>query len=261
VDETANQISADPMVRQTQLDEIMKRSRGRMDEKTITYHIAGHEFVLRDQVASAAQFVLWGKDLVDQAVKPSAEASLIWAGVCLILPLLTDPQLAAQANKSGFSYVTSRMDFYVALESRLLPEDTGISEKLKKAFQKDIVNLYQHILEFQLSSVLRFYERSLKRFARDVRNQNIWDDMPSKVQAAEKTLNDDFKRINNTALRRKLEELDESTKASLGIMQRLLSVAEEQLHVAKEHLDTSSKQLQQATLTKYVAFSYSHLCL
>ena len=75
--------------------------------------------------------------------------------------------------------------------------------------------------------------------------------MLSKVQAAEKTLKDDFEKINDAALRLELEKLDKNTKASLDIMQELLSVAEEQLHVNKKHLDTSSKQLQQAERTKY----------
>jgi hypothetical protein len=251
LDETANLINADPQVRQERLGEIMKRGQKRMDKPRSKYHIAGQEFVLKKQVAEAAQFVLWGKGLVDQAVKPSAEASLIWAGICLILPLLTHPYLTAQANESGFNYVTARIDFYVTLEPLLLPENAGISEKLKEAFQKDIVDLYQYILEFQFKSVLQFYDCTLKKFAQDVRNQNIWDKMLSKVQAAEKTLTNDFKKISDAALRHKLEELDKSTKTTLDVMQQHLSVTEEQLHVNKEHLYTSSKQLQQAEHTKY----------
>jgi len=214
-----------------------------MDEKTIVYHIAGHEFKLQDQIATAAEFVLWGKSLVDSAVRPSIEASLIWAGVCLILPLLTQPHLATEAHLNGFDYVTSRMDFYVALEPKLLPEDTSIPEDLKKAFQKDVVDLYQHVLEFQLQSVLRFYQHSLKRLTQDVMKPDQWTDMLSKVQDAEEVLRKDFDLVNNMMLRQKLNELEENTKLIRLKMGELLTVAEKQLRINDE-------QLQQAKLTK-----------
>ncbi|KAH6715924.1 hypothetical protein BKA61DRAFT_479224 [Leptodontidium sp. MPI-SDFR-AT-0119] len=248
--ETVNQISTDPIVRRTQLDEIMERGKKRMENSRSKYTIAGHDFDLKKQLTEAADFVLWGKAFVDQAVKPSAEASLIWAGVGLILPLLTYPHLAAQANESGFNYITTRMDFYVALEPQLLP--ASISEELKKAFQKDVVDLYQHILEFQFRSVLRFYKNSLKRFARDVRNQKVWDEMLSKVQAAEQTLKDHFEEINIGASTQRLENLDKRAEESLGIMKKLLLVTEQQR-------DISSNILQQVTLTKYATLSHSHL--
>lgn len=92
-----------------------------MQQKQIHYKIAGHEFNLDEQVATAADFLLWGKDLVDEAIKASTEASLAWAGVCLILPLLTHLFQARQANEEGFVYVTSRLGFYAAFEFLLFP--------------------------------------------------------------------------------------------------------------------------------------------
>ena len=62
-----------------------------MDEKKIKYRIAGYDFVLQDQVAQAARFVLWGKASIDEAIKPSLEASMAWCGICLILPSLRSP--------------------------------------------------------------------------------------------------------------------------------------------------------------------------
>ena len=214
-----------------------------MEEPRSEYTIAGHTFNLRQQIAKAAQFVLWGQTLVDQAVKSSTEASLVWAGVSLVLPLLTHPYLAAQANESGFNHVTARMNFYVALESRLLPKDETISEELKKAFQTDILDLYQHVLEFQLSSVLRFYKSSLKRVLEDVKNDSVWDEMLSQVTAAEKKLESDFMLINNTVMRDELVALRDTATASLGKISQFLSVTE--------------KHLEQAILTKQVGLPYS----
>jgi hypothetical protein len=192
----------------------MECGKKRLDKPRSEYTIAGRKFNLKQQVAKAAQFVLWGKDLVDQAVKPSTEASLVWAGVCLILPLLTYPYLAAQANESGFNHVTARMNFYAALEPRLLPENANISEEVKKAFQKDILDLYQHVLEFQLKSVLRFYNGSLKRALGDVKNEDVWDEMRSQVTADEEKLKGDFKLINDAVVRDELLALSKTRTES-----------------------------------------------
>ncbi|PMD60187.1 uncharacterized protein K444DRAFT_629598 [Hyaloscypha bicolor E] len=63
------------------------------------------------------------KDFVGTAVAVSLLASLAWAGVCVILLILTNPSAAEQANSDGFTYVTSRMRLYVMLEPLLLPKD------------------------------------------------------------------------------------------------------------------------------------------
>ena len=74
----------------------------------------------RRKFAKCAQSV---KEFVDAAVKASPEASLVWPGVCVALPLLTNPQAASEANKSGFHYVTSRLAYYLKLEHLLWPVD------------------------------------------------------------------------------------------------------------------------------------------
>jgi len=88
---------------------IVKDGLEQMDRKKVEYTIAGHEFVLQDQIAEAAELVQWVKDFVGEAVKVSPEASLAWASVCLILPLLTISSAVEQANRDGFTYVTARM--------------------------------------------------------------------------------------------------------------------------------------------------------
>lgn len=97
----------DKRPRQAQLNTIINQRLQRMEEKR-TYTIAGHEFVLRDQITQTADLVLRAKDWIGDAVKASPEASIVWAGVCIILPLLTNPQAADESNRGGFTYVTTR---------------------------------------------------------------------------------------------------------------------------------------------------------
>ena len=231
LDDTDNRIeNANLRKRREQLKKIIEAGRQRMDEKKIKYYIAGYEFVLEDQIAQAAKLVQWGKALIDEAVKASPEASMAWCGICLILPLFTQSSATEQANRAGFTYVAAHMRYYVALEPLLFPKNqsstTIVPEDLKEAFEKDVVDLYQRILEFQFRSVLRFFRNGLRNLGRDLIQREDWDGMLSKVQQLESTLGSDFKKINDAGLSRKLEELSENARESFKTMHRLLSVTE-----------------------------------
>ena len=202
-----------------------------MDEKKIKYHIDGREYVLDDQIAQAAKLVQWGKGLIDEAVKASPEASMAWCGICLILPFFTQPSATEEANRDGLTYVMARIGYYVALEplffSKNQDSTATVPDNLKGKFEKNIIDLYQHILKFQFKSVLRFFRDRLRNLGRDLVQHDDWNAMLSKVKALEKTLDHDFRQINNGLLRGHMEELNKSTKESLESMRGLLSVTEE----------------------------------
>ncbi|PYH92884.1 hypothetical protein BO71DRAFT_431505 [Aspergillus ellipticus CBS 707.79] len=155
----------------------------------------------------ASDLVLGIKDFITQAVKISSEASLAWAGVCVILPLLTDPNTAAQANDQGFTYVTSRMRYYMSLVPLLLPENQHPSaetdlEKFKTEIRAQVVDLYQHILDFQIRSVLRFYRSWRANFARDTIQHDNWEGMLAKVHDIERSVEKSSTEINTIVKKR-----------------------------------------------------------
>ncbi|KAI5863657.1 hypothetical protein GGS23DRAFT_509310 [Durotheca rogersii] len=242
-----------PKQRQAQLDMITKNGLDRMRKHLLTYTVAGNEFVVRDQMAQVTTFVLKIKSVVDEAVKASVEASIVWASVCLVLPLLTNPNAAEQANRDGLIYVTSRMRFYIALEPLLLPRDQSRSSTIPKGlrveFEIHVRDLYQKILEFQLQSVLRFYERRLNRLGKDLVRYEDWEGMLSEVHRLENVVDGDFHKINDAALRAMVEDLKDDARQSLESTQGLLSLATKQLRVTEEHRDIGSAQLQEQRRT------------
>ena len=124
---------------------------------------------IQHRVGQVADLVLLAKGLIDEAVKASPEASMAWAGVYIILPLLSNPKTANEANLNRFTYVTTRMQYHIALEPLLLrlPSEspsTTVSQNVVNELRKHIIDLYQHILEFQFRSVLRFYRSGFENF-------------------------------------------------------------------------------------------------
>ncbi|KAM0147381.1 hypothetical protein ACHAPG_010622 [Botrytis cinerea] len=240
LDETDNIIDSKLLNRRAQLKAIITCGQQRMDARKTG---------LQDTIAHGVEFVLWGKDLIGEAVKASPEASVAWAGVCIILPLLTNASTADKANRDGFAYVTTRMNYYVALEPLLLQvshdsASVTVNQNLVLEIKKHIVELYQHILDFQFRSVLRFYRSHYKNFGRDSIQHENWSDMKTAITDLDKNVRKDLGQMNALVSTQELENLSAKADQSLSNMQHLLSIAKEQLGVIKEHLNISSKQLQ-----------------
>lgn len=161
----------------------------------------------------------------------------MWAGVCLILPLLTGFQAAEEANSDGFTEVTARMRYYVALEPLLhrLGETPGTPDNLMEEVKGHLVGLYQRILEFQIKSVLRFFRSRPKNFVRDTLPVlDNWQEMRDTIKTMETTVRADFEQINALESRQELQCLNSKVQQSLSTMTQLFSVAEKHLEVSKK---------------------------
>ncbi|KAI8648975.1 hypothetical protein NCS55_01470600 [Fusarium keratoplasticum] len=154
----------------------------RMDEGKTKYIIFGHEFVSRDQVAQTARSIQSMRALVDEVVRVFPQASLAWAGVCTILPILTNSVAAEEANRGRFTYVTS---------------PPRLAAKLRREFEDHLVNFYQHILKFQVRTVLRFQQTRLAKLGNDAVKHEVRKGMLSKMQEPERIFDSDLRKIND----------------------------------------------------------------
>lgn len=144
-----------------------------MKQKKISTTLLGHEIVLQDAMADVARVVEWAEDYIKNVVKDLPYASIVMAGISLVLPLLKNPLKAEAANQDGFTYVTSQMRYYAAMESLLLPED--MKADLKADLTDRLVGLYKLIIDFQVWSVIRFYRSRTKNLLRGAINYDDWE--------------------------------------------------------------------------------------
>ncbi|ENH74378.1 hypothetical protein FOC1_g10009786 [Fusarium oxysporum f. sp. cubense race 1] len=204
--------STDHRHRQEQLALIISNGLKRAGEGKTTYTIFGKTFIPREQVARTAEFVRSIKILVDEAVKSSPEASLAWAGICTVLPILVNPSTAETAQQDGFLYVTARMRFYVELEHLLWPASLEKAVELRQELDNDLLDLYQHILEFQIKLVIYLYKTRLAKWKDDVINHDVWNGMVSAIKELESTFDRDLKKVNDISSRMELEKLNEKAE-------------------------------------------------
>lgn len=221
---TENQIENDDhKLRLTQLETIASNGLQQLDEKKAKFNIFGHEFILRDRMAQATQFVQTIKDAIDVAVRASPEASLAWAGFCVILPIFMNPSAAEEASREGCLYVTSRIHFYVKLESLLSAgnrvQDSGLDVELEDR----LIALYQLIIDFQIRTVRRAYLTRLKRLKEDTIQHENWKDLIARIQESEKAFSDDFKVVNDATMGATLEELNSTAEKLLADINSMLT--------------------------------------
>ncbi|KDN70108.1 hypothetical protein CSUB01_12021 [Colletotrichum sublineola] len=247
LDYTENRIDPNPDKRQSQLKTITDRGLQRAGEKQMTYTLFGHAFVLKDQVAKAGQLIQTMKNLISEAVKVSPEASLAWAGVCVLLPVFTNLRAAEEANSNGLLYVTSRIRYYIKLE-RLLWPDNLLEQELKEGFESHIVDLYQHILEFQIKTVFRFYRNWLFTASRDAIHHDDWEGMLSKIKEQEQIIWKESSTLNTVTSRNSLQDISKAAERLNGDIQSLLLIAKDHLGVSREQRDISAKQLTELKL-------------
>ncbi|KAL6796604.1 hypothetical protein J3E68DRAFT_401359 [Trichoderma sp. SZMC 28012] len=210
---TANRINGtNPDERLEQLKTITDRGLQQLIDGRTKYSIFGHDFIPRNQLAHATRFIQKSRNAIDQAVKISPYTCLAWAGFCVILPIFTNPSVAEEASRDGYLYVTSRMQFYVKLESLLLPSHRLQASGLTTELEDHLIKLYQQIIKFQMKIVRRVYLTRLARLGEDTIRHEDWEGMVAKIRESEKILSDDAKQVNDASMGRELEELSRNAK-------------------------------------------------
>ncbi|RBR16868.1 uncharacterized protein FIESC28_06783 [Fusarium coffeatum] len=213
--------------RHKQLQMIIRNGQRRAEKERTTYTIFGKTFTVRDQASRTAEFVKSVKTIVDEAVKASPEAALAWAGICTVLPILINPASAEASQQEGFAYVTLRMQFYGQLKSHLGLDGIQNATELRLQLSNSLVNLYQHMLEFQIKVVIRLYETRLKRLRHDIIKHEEWNAMLAKIKEAETTFDRDMKMFTGLSLETELKRLNEKVARFLDDLRSTLPVARE----------------------------------
>ncbi|KAI1325310.1 hypothetical protein F5Y16DRAFT_401470 [Xylariaceae sp. FL0255] len=198
-----------------------------------------------DNIQRALAIVDWAKDLITDAVQCSPAASIAWVGISILLPLLLEPQEAAKANSEGLAYVMARTRYYTEFEPilRQLETSTGVPLALMEQIDRDIVDLYQLILEFQIKSVLRFSKTSLGRYVSDIIASQSWENMRFKIEKLSITIDREIDQTNDSAIRITLESIRDASEGQHQSMKRLLNNSEAHLAISKKTYELQENEV------------------
>ena len=231
--EVPNQIPQhDTVARREKLKKITELGLKHMEDKKVRKTLLGHEIVLQDVAANVGGAVAWAEDYIKGAIKDLPYASIVMAGISLVLPLLKNPTAVESANKEGFTYVTSQMRYYAAMESLLLPED--MKAELKADLTERLVEFYKLIINFQVKSVIRFYQTRTKNFFRGTINYDGWDKKLQDIKECDAALFSKFGTAISGNNLQVLRELACQAEASRKALDDLLMNARELVNVSQK---------------------------
>lgn len=198
----------------------------------------------KKHVSQAANLALSVRSFVGEAVKVSPEASIAWAGVCVVLPLLTSTEVAGQGLREGLVYITSRMRYCVAFQPMIqrLGENPDVDVNLMVDIKNNVTNLYKALLEYQIQAVLHLHKASLRRFAEDVYDPKIWNNRKETIEKLEAAVNKDLEQINEYAKRQQLESLNQTCEQSFQKLESLNKLSGEHIRIMDELRAVSEQQ-------------------
>ncbi|KAK0719400.1 NACHT domain-containing protein, partial [Lasiosphaeris hirsuta] len=239
VAEITNHVPNDPIARREKLKEITELGLKHMEDKKISTTLLGHEIVLQDAVAKVARAVEWVEAQVKDAIKDLPYASIVMAGVSLVLPLLKNPAAAEEANRDGFTYVTSQMRYFAAMESLLLPQDT--KPDLKDDLTERLVDFYKLIIDFQVQSVVRFYRTQIKNFFRGTINYEGWDTKLQDIKDTDMRLVSRFETAMSAGNLQALKDLAWNAEQSRKVLNDTLVQIRDLVAISRNYLDFAEK--------------------
>jgi hypothetical protein len=201
-----NEIPKDATTRRQKLMEITKLGLKHMEDKKIRTTLLGHDIVLQDVVADAAKATRWAEDYIKDAIKDLPYASIVMAGVSLVLPLLKNPTAVEAANQDGFTYITSQMRYYAAMEPLLLP---GSMKAVEDDLESRLLDLYKLIIDFQVRSIIRFYRSRTKNYFRGMINYDGWEKKLESIKKLDADLLAKFETATSASSLQELRRLAE----------------------------------------------------
>ena len=152
-------------------------------------YIFGYAISIQQKLKTISTRISFARDWISDSVKASPEALVAWSVVLLALPLLTKPAEVDRAVTDGFTYVSLRMRYYIAMEDLLLSGACSKENSPARAFMNEqITSLYQKILEFQIKNIVRLHKNTLKMMIADTFGQCDWNSMLEGIKALDKQI-------------------------------------------------------------------------
>ncbi|KAI1737775.1 WD40-repeat-containing domain protein [Xylaria scruposa] len=241
--ETATNLPDNQIERQQNMMELVKRGLERVEKAS----------KITTKVGSIAGFILSSKGIVDltiQAVPQAAPAALPWAGVCLGLEILRNPDQEMNSNLEGIAYVISRMDWYCALTELLLNKSNFVDgnnfQAVLSQLKKMIIELYKALLSYQMKSIVSYYRKQSVRFFRDMGKLDDWKgniQHVKDVETAVREFMDQYYQEQTKADLNKLSENAYTLTVQLGNIQKdIRSFIMEQKAASREKDDSECRR-------------------
>ncbi|KAF8858648.1 hypothetical protein BDZ45DRAFT_590819 [Acephala macrosclerotiorum] len=155
--------------------------------------------MLREKAYQVLEVVIAAKGFVSAALTPQPVAALAWAGVCVLLPLLTNPKQQYEDATEGLLRIPLLIRRYEVLES-VYRHREGEGSRLREDFTEQVKKLYSCILQFQARAVCQWSRSTIQQYTRDVFKADDWAKLTREIQHLDKSCEDIARAMDGSTL-------------------------------------------------------------
>jgi len=182
----------------------------RMEDEPWRIKVGDTSIELRPQFNRFVNAVIAVKDFVSAAVSSEPHATLAWAGVCIVLPLLINPTTQQKALIEGVDHISTVIVRSAVLD-RLYHDRTPSPTKkdmidLTKLFERQTIKLYSQILSYQAHVICQLARATALQVSRDVIKADDWAVKITEMKASEAAAQETFRLLGLETADKALEE-------------------------------------------------------
>ena len=158
---------------------------------------------------------------------------------------MSNPVTESLENRKGIHYVLCRMEWYWHLVGLLLDENKGETSAaaLRDELEKDIVQLFQKLLSYQIRSICLYHRNQAAIVGRDMFRIDDWAGQLSSIKDAEGAVQRDMEQYNSEDSKMQLRKLNDAAGALERNLQNIHKAMQDQTEQqAKRHEDDKDKQ-------------------
>ena len=179
--------------RERAMSALVERKVKAVEDARWKFQLGERTVEMKTQVDRIVKTILFAKDFVSSAVSAEPHTALAWAGVCMLLPFLLNPEMQKKALVEGLDYVSSLIVRFTTIEQLYHQQDPRPSslldkenfEELNRSFEAQLTKLYSQILTYQAQVVCQMCRRTFIRSGRDILKLDDWSTSLEDIKKAE----------------------------------------------------------------------------
>ena len=197
-----------------------------MDDRKWQLRMGEHSVQIRQQIDRIIKIVTVAKDFISSAASMDpVHAGLPWAGICVLLPLLTNDSKQRSSAMDGLEYIAKLVRRCTEIERLYLSNDTF---RLEEDLRKSLTAMYRLVLEYQARAACQFSRNTAHQAIRNIVIADGWDCILTSIKDHE------------TSCEILLRIIDaEDSRSRADTLEALIS---EQIHRVTELLETHRQQ-------------------
>lgn len=199
--------------------ELVAKMLERIEDEQWRIKVRDTSIELRPQVDRFVNAVIAVKDFVSSAVSSEPHAALAWAGVCIILPLLTNPTMQQKALVEGVDYISTVIVRSAVLGRLYRSRTPSPTHKdmidLAKLFETQTIKLYSQILSYQARATCHLARAAPLQASRDVIQVDDWAVRITVIKASEAASQETFRLLGLETADKALEDQGQQMQHAL----------------------------------------------